>query len=99
MSTSYKNLEQLMGGYFNQDWPIEGETDDAIIKLFLHDSSPERISGAINELDHLIAVSTDDDVELGKLLRNLGCDYYYPAFGLTGLEWLVRIRALLTEED
>lgn len=97
MTDQFERLQQLMSGYFHQDWDIEGETDDAVVSAFRRTSTPEQVSATVGELDRLIQLCLIGQVEAEKILASLGCEYYYQADSLTGLEWLERVRSLLTD--
>ena len=99
MKQEFPILEQFFGGYFHQDWDLEGESDTIIIELFLDQEPSHSISAVISELDELIRSFANNRLDASKVLSDLGCYYYYTADGLSGLDWLIRIRAQLSRTD
>lgn len=105
----YENLSQFMAIYFGQDCiyalnpntqygaAYVCETDHDIIVAFANDSFIEDIILVIDELDlALNACSKMDNKDIDEfILYILGADgYNYEYYGLTGFEWLQRIRGI-----
>ena len=99
MTEKYKQLEQLIGGYFHQDWDIEGENDAEVVTAYLRAITPEKVIATIGEIDLLLEECRAVEGEPENSLRKLGCEYCYQADNLTGSEWLRHIRALLVSDD
>lgn len=99
MNQELHRLEQFFGGYFHEDWNLDGDSDTEIIALFLNQEPSDSISGVISELDELIRSCTGTRKDAAKALSELHCYYHYPADGLSGLDWLIRIRTQLSRKD
>lgn len=99
MTERFKNLEQLLGGYFHQDWDMEGATDAEVIVAFRRAASVDQIEATIAEVDHILRRFSRDPLKIEELLAALGCEYYYQADGLTGQEWLQRVHSLLNTPE
>jgi hypothetical protein len=84
-------LETLIGGYFHQDWDIEGPTADAVLDVFLADTTEDRLAQACSELDAIVA--NPENAE--QLLDSWGLAYDYTVEGFTTEGWLTHIRDYL----
>ncbi|GAA3105054.1 hypothetical protein GCM10010520_57420 [Rhizobium viscosum] len=99
MTERFDKLEQLLGGYFHQDWDTEGANDAEVIAAFRRTEPVNQIEATIAEIDHLLQLFTGDPLKIEELLGALGCEYYYQAYGLNGQEWLQRVRSLLLSPE
>jgi hypothetical protein len=84
-------LETLIGGYFHQDWDIEGPTSDAVLDAFLADTTHERLAEVCSELDAVLA--NPENAE--QLLDTWGLRYDYTVEGFSAEGWLKYIRDYL----
>ncbi|MBB3313473.1 hypothetical protein FHT78_005265 [Rhizobium sp. BK196] len=99
MTVRFEKLEQLMGGYFHQDWDTEGASDAEVISAFRRAEPVNQIEATIVEIDHLLWLFTRNPLKIEEHLAALGCEYYYQAHGLNGQEWLQRVRSLLLSPE
>lgn len=99
MNERFGQLKQLIGGYFHQDWDIEGGTDNEVVWAYKRAITPEQLVKTINELDELIKDCSNPSNDPDQLLNGLGCEYCYQSDGLTALKWIRRIRRLLHSES
>ena len=99
MTERFKNLEQLLGGYFHQDWDMEGATDADVIVAFRRAASVDQIEATIAEVDHILRRFSGDSLKIEELLAALGCEYCYQADGPSGQEWLQRVHSLLNTPE
>ncbi|WP_160007344.1 contact-dependent growth inhibition system immunity protein [Rhizobium sp. 18055] len=99
MAKNFENLEHLLGGYFHQDWDVEGANDAEVISAFQRTEPVKRIEVTIAEIDHILQLFTGDASKIEELLTAWGCEYYYQTDGLSGQEWLQRVRSLLMEPE
>jgi hypothetical protein len=56
-------LELLFKGYLNEDWQYEGATPDEVVSRFVREAEPETVVRARQELDRLLAESSDAELE------------------------------------
>lgn len=66
-------LDELMNGYFHQDWQLDGSTGD-VVNLFL-EWEPQTARALPEEIDAVLDAVSDED-SLGDLLRSKGCQYW-----------------------
>jgi len=99
MTESFVNLERLLGGYFHQDWDMEGATDADVILAFRQAEAASQIEATISEVNQVLQLCAGEPLKADELLAGLGCEYYYHADGLTGIAWLERVRSLLLSPD
>lgn len=95
MTERFVNLGRLLGGYFHQDWDIEGSTDAEVILAFCQAVPADQIEATVFDVDQVLELCAGDALKADELLASLGCEYYYQADGLTGIAWLERVRSLL----
>jgi contact-dependent growth inhibition (CDI) system CdiI-like immunity protein len=95
-SDEYEELRQLFGAYFHQDWVIEFDDEDDVVRGYLegHAHRPEDVVELLHAIDKLLAFGLSDNDLLGAL-GVLGTDYY-PA-GATNA-WLRSLRAKVLAE-
>ncbi|MBW9056675.1 contact-dependent growth inhibition system immunity protein [Rhizobium mesosinicum] len=99
MTERFEKLEQLMGGYFHQDWDIQGASDAEVIAAFRRAEPVNQIEATIAEIDHLLELVNGDPLKIEKILAALGCEYDYQALGLNGQVWLQRVHSLLLSSE
>src|SRR5215475_14377033 len=89
----YPFLRQLLGGWFHQDFDIDGETLEEIIAKFKSVTSQVEILGAKSDIETLLNNSADDlDSEFVRLFVP---DIDPAGWGMTTRQWLVRVHGLL----
>ena len=81
-------LEDLMGGYFHQDWDTYGETHMAVVDQFILDD-PELAAALPAEILHVLSETPDDELE--TLLESMGCEVYPQPRELGYRRWLSAI--------
>ena len=89
------NLQQFLGGYFNQDWKCDHASWQDVVEAFRREASPGAAAAVPAELDHLLKAKLDDAQLADFLLRELHCYLRPEAFGLTKRQWLEEVRAEL----
>ena len=87
----FPELFQFLAGCFHEDW--EGVPDD-VIRAFVAAAPTERRQSIANEIDRLLAETTDGK-ELSRSLTALGCRYAPEADGLSDRQWLSSVRAAM----
>lgn len=70
-------LRQFFGGYFHQDWDVEGATSSDVMAAFFRESpDAESLENIADALRHLLnADFSNDDAFYTYLNTELGCDY------------------------
>jgi CdiI immunity protein len=71
MNTNYQNLRQFFGGYFHQDWNLEGDDWEEIVAAFVSTADRGTLLKTCDEIEHLIQETMGED-ELSKVLFDLG---------------------------
>ena len=64
---------QVFGGYFHEDFDVQGEAED-VIDYFVS-RNPGRVRVALDEFDRLLATDLSDE-ELDQLVESLGSVYW-----------------------
>ncbi|QLG92425.1 hypothetical protein HZF02_10780 [Pseudomonas yamanorum] len=91
MTENYPELQQLLAGYFNQDWVDEYKTADEVIQGFISESSYERTEKAQQELESLLRSHKSEQELQDFLFFTMGCSYYYPHEWPSGRLWLEHV--------
>lgn len=91
-------LPQFFGGYFNEDWDLDGPDADAILDRFMNHNPDVKARSELAALIDRFLNGNDDDAQLAqRLFKQLWC-YYAPA-GSTR-EWLQHVaRRLRARRD
>lgn len=87
-------LSILLGGYFHQDWIIEGSNPRAVVEQFIDDSTRDEVTAAQKGAERLLASSADERW-LKRTLQEMGLYYLPEADGLSYREWLQDVVDLL----
>jgi hypothetical protein len=90
MSQGYPNLEQMLGGYFHQDWRAEFKDVAAAAKAFVQGNA-EQVKPASEELKRLAAAH--HGAALGAELEKLGC----AAHGKAPDSFVAEVQKVLSE--
>jgi hypothetical protein len=95
MTATREQLRQFFGGYFHQDWDIEGATASEILHVYFRDHpSTEELMVLVHALRELMQRFPNDDELYAHISQELWCEYF-PGSGLTR-SWL---STLLLELD
>ena len=87
-------LRQLLGGYFHQDWVIERDDWQEIVRDYVAESPHGAVMESVAELGDLLGAGLSE-AELGTVLDRLGGSIDPSALGLTRAAWLQAVRARL----
>ena len=92
MSTCKDRLEQFFGGYFHQDWRLEGAATwrDVIKQYGLHVPRSHAVT-IRNDLQGWLNESANDESE--ERLGRFGCEFDPRSDGLTEQQWVSEIVA------
>jgi len=90
---SYPFLRQLLGGWFHQDFDIDGDTLEEILAKFKSVTPEVEILGVKSDIETFIKNS-------GDALDNEFVAHFQPdvdpaGWGMTTREWLMRIHEIL----
>ena len=95
MNQDYPELQQLLAGYFNQDWVEEHKNADDVIYFFISEVSTATLTKVQLELTKLIlTVQTEQELQ-NLLFTKIGCEYYYPNEWSDGKKWLRHLSSIL----
>lgn len=94
MNFNFPDLEELVGGYFHQDWKEDASTAAGVLERYLSEWPIESVS---KTLDELIALLQENDERLASTVMSMGSYYNPVGDGLTYREWLNQIAARLTK--
>lgn len=89
---NYNQLSAFLGAYFHQDWGIDNQDYETVVRRYIADNSRERLTAVLVEIEELLTDIRfcDDPV---KMLTKLGCDYNTSYSSQTPAEW---VRAVAT---
>ncbi len=80
-------LHQFLGGYFHQDWALDGNGWEPVVDEFVTESPHSVAVQTGDELSDVLAAHLTD-AELAAVLDRLGASVAPAAFGLTPTAWL-----------
>jgi len=91
----YPEIETLMGGWFHQDFDINGDSLDEIIAAYRAVTPPDQQRALASEVGRYLAEESDVDHDFERR--------FHPDVSLTGFapstrDFLERIAALVSEE-
>jgi hypothetical protein len=90
----FPNLLQVLGGYLHQDFDVDHDSADTALRDAAGSQGHEQITGALREIDHLLASEIGDD-ELMRLVERLTAGYSPELEGWNARDWLRHARDLL----
>jgi hypothetical protein len=94
MTTRNERLKQFFGGYFHQDWDINGPTWRDVIKQCFTDVKREEAIEIRDDLAAWLAESAGDSSP--NLPPSFGCDYEAGLEGLNDRQW---VQEMVSEFD
>lgn len=97
MEKEYSHLDALFGAWFHQDWGVEAEDWEGVVRLFAGDNPPAVVDAAAVELRALLDKTDSDSVLAHTVFNELGC-CYTPRPDLGGpsvRQWLEQVWAEL----
>jgi len=99
----YPELNQIMGGYFHQDWfddfrdRGEEPSEEIVLQQMLLQKSVSRKQAAIRELERLLASTHDEETLQQIIVDDMGAQVDPRLDGSTMHAWLEHIADLLRE--
>ncbi len=97
----YPELNQIMGGYFHQDWIDfceergESAVEETVLNQMLRDSNASEREAAVRELERLLASTTSDESLRDIIVDDMGAQVKPQLEGMTMREWLEHVADLL----
>jgi hypothetical protein len=91
-------LRQFLGGYFHQDWVVERDDWQEIVRDYVSESPRSAVMECAAELRDLLAAGLGE-AELGIVLDGLGASVDPSALGQTTEEWLRAVQERLGAVD
>jgi len=85
--TDGSSLAVFIGGYFHQDWTIEGPNAAAVVDRYAAENLPEDVTAAKDEAEAMLAAEPDERLLADALVR-MGLSYLPHVDGMTHREWL-----------
>jgi CdiI immunity protein len=86
-ASDFPYLNDLVGGYFHQDWKSDGDTSDKVLAFYCRMERPRVRSGAVADIDRLLRVA-ETEQHLICALHQFGCALRVES----PRDWLVHIR-------
>ena len=86
----YQNLDEFFGCYFHEDWAIDSQSYEDVIKEYARENQADTVNSTISELAGLLRDSEADADSL-SMLYEFGCYYYPPWNGDTVSGWLEKV--------
>jgi hypothetical protein len=86
----FPKLRNFIGAYFNQDWDMDGDSDEAIVEFYKNRDPPETVARVLEEMS--VVISSYESSDIDRMLEEYGCYYYYLHSGYNGKTWLIRLR-------
>lgn len=97
---SYPYLEQLLGGWFHQDFDLEGGDIETIIADYKQVSHAHDVMGLRADIKRLIHDTEANELVLEQVFIDLFKPDVMPeAWGMTTKDWLLQIYKIVSEED
>jgi hypothetical protein len=93
----FPELHTFFGGWFHQDWPIEGEDDVAVIKAFSDEVGPETVEAVRGELARFLQLGLDEEAMQHAIWEDFACGYYPMGSGQSMTVWVRSVRDRLEE--
>jgi hypothetical protein len=91
-------LRQFLGGYFHQDWVVERDDWQEIVRDYVSESPRSAVMECAAELRDVLAAGLGE-AELGIVLEQLGGSVDPSALGQTTEEWLRAVQERLEAVD
>ena len=98
-SSKYPGLANLLGGWFDQDYDLTGDTLEEIIPDYVQAKTPEHLKTTRDEIDQFISDYGQTDDSLADAMEMVfrpdviieGWD------GMTTRQWLERVKELIQQ--
>lgn len=91
----YPEIETLLGGWFNQDFDLNGDTIDEIVTAYRKVTPLPQQRALVNEIGQFLAANNDIDA---AFVEEFKPDISATAFASTTRDFLQEIAALLASQ-
>lgn len=92
----WEELHQFFGAYFHQDWTLEADSPDEVVRIFINDGfCRSELMNLATDVETYADSKLNDAAAEEGLMSELGC-YYLPSADNTGAKaWLCHVATLL----
>ena len=94
MRSNFSHLEELIGGYFHQDWKTYASTAAAVLERYLNEWPAEDIPKVAKEL---LAVLAQSDQAIDATMNLMECGYWPAGDGMSYRDWLTQMARRLAK--
>lgn len=95
LNEKFSYLYTLFGAFFHQDWMVDYENEEMVIREYVTGGSAEEVGRTLEELDQFISLDLPVS-ELDKVMfDDLGCYYKPEPDGSSMRDWLLWVRSTL----
>ena|ERR1700690_2181899 len=94
LAGDYSFLDSLIGGWFHQDFDVNGDTLEEILASYRKAQKPEELLGARADIEKFLR-EHDDSHLTEEFVRRFQPGVDPEAWGMSTREWLLRIDELL----
>lgn len=95
MTQDFEYLDSLIGGWFHQDFDIDGSNPEEIMASYKAKTKPQEQEGLAHDIREYLAQHPDDTELADHFKRTFDPDLVDGAWGLTTREFLTKIESLL----
>lgn len=89
MEREYPDLWQFLGGWFNQDWPLDHDSPGDVLRYAVAKEPPTLVSTVIAEIERFLR---ENGEVTQQELHQLGADIVPESFGWTPTEFVEWVR-------
>jgi CdiI immunity protein len=93
-----KRLRQFFGGYFHQDWDIDGGDWRGVLGVYCRQNGNEALGRLSADLERLLALVVDDHAITEYLATELWCNYVPQGGPDAARQWLREVVAAVQEQ-
>jgi hypothetical protein len=86
MKNQFPSLRNFLGGYFNQDWDLDYESEEAVLKAFVAAVQRRDVVTLVSEIQKVVSLPMNDDDLKRFVQQELACDY--EPQGMSMRQWL-----------
>jgi hypothetical protein len=86
-----ERLRQFFGGYFNQDWDLNGPTWQDVVLVFVKDNSRESALNVLNAIRSWLQSAASNAEIARELQDSFWCEYSAQSDGITDRQWVEQV--------
>ncbi len=99
MSADLDQLEHFFSAYFHEDWVLEGDNWEDIVKLYISHNQKSDIEALSDQIEILISEIASKKYDSSVLQKQLGCYNLPEVEDLSATDWLSGISQLLRKRS